>query len=99
MDPNPSDKAGSILQHALETQLSGNGDVAYDLFAQVSEMDPEAAEAWRGRAVTSTQADDALVSSAYATALRPSDQTLASEFEQRLQARLAGAATSAGGRT
>lgn len=85
MDTRSLDDFASVLQRAAEAKQSGDNQVAYEFYARASELNPSVAEAWQGRAATSTLVDDALVSSAYAAALMPGDQTLARELEQRVQ--------------
>lgn len=88
------DHPGTVLERGAEAQRSGDNDAAYEFYARASELSPNSAQAWRGRAATSPLVDDALVSFGYATALTPDDQTLAVEFDRRLRSRAA-AATSA----
>jgi tetratricopeptide (TPR) repeat protein len=85
------DDFASALQRASEAKQSGDNQVAYEFYARASELNPNAAEAWRGRAATSTLADDALVSLAYAVALTPGDKILVQEFERRVQSRVGAA--------
>jgi tetratricopeptide (TPR) repeat protein len=93
MQIDPWDDVGSSLQRASEAQVAGDNELAYDFFARASELSPNAAAAWRGRAVTSPLPDDALVSCGYAVALTPNDQTIAEELDQRIRARIDGATT------
>ena len=83
------DDAGSLLRSASEAQSSGDTELAYEFFARASELSPNSAQAWRGRAATTPLADDALISCAYAVALTPNDQSLGRELEQRIQSRAA----------
>lgn len=89
MPIDPWDDTGSLLQRASEAQDTGQLPAAYEMFARASELSPNAAQAWRGRAATTPLVDDSLVSWAYAAALTPNDQTLLRELDQRLRIRLA----------
>lgn len=86
MDASIQDDFAIFLQRASEARQSGDKQAAYEFYARASELNPNAAEAWLGRAQTSPLADDALVSSAYAVALTPGDEALAEELEKRVQA-------------
>src|SRR5919199_3647125 len=77
----------TILRRARAARESGAEQEAYDLFAQASELDPNDAEGWRGRAQTSTNQDDALLSWAYAAALDPHDMEARQSLNERLEAR------------
>jgi tetratricopeptide (TPR) repeat protein len=93
MTTNLWDDASSVLQRASVAQGSGDNELAYEFYVRASELSPNDAHAWRGRAATATLADDALVSCAYAAVLTPDDQTLSLELDQRLRTRAAEART------
>lgn len=83
-----NDSAG-LLEQASAAQRSGERELAYEFYARASELAPDTAQAWRGRAATTPLEDDALVSCAYAVALCPADHSLADELDQRLRIRCA----------
>lgn len=70
------DNPAEMLTRAQAARAQGDADLAYQLYARASEINPQDPTAWRGRAETSTNPDEALVSYGYANALAPTDQTL-----------------------
>jgi len=70
------DNPTEMLARAQAARVQGERELAYQLYARASELNPQDAQAWQGRADTATNADEALVSYAYAAALNPSDQSL-----------------------
>src|SRR4029079_5342520 len=64
--------------------------LAYQMFARASELNPQDAIAWQGRAETATSSDEALVSYAYATALDGNNQALGRTLDAAVAARVAG---------
>jgi tetratricopeptide (TPR) repeat protein len=91
MATDPWDDAGAVLQRAAEAQNTGDNEQAYAFYARASELNPDGAQAWRGRAATTTLTEDALVSCAYEAVLTPNDKTLAGELDQRIRSFAAGA--------
>lgn len=85
MSTNPWDDPGLVLHSAAEAQSSGDTDLAYEFYARATELSPNAALAWRGRAATTPLPEDALVSCAYALALTPNDQSLGTELDRRIK--------------
>ncbi len=87
MDTNPWNDFASVLQRAHDAQQRGDKELAYEFFARASELNPNAAEGWQGRAETSTVPDDTLLSLAYAAALEPANPTHKQELTQQLETR------------
>lgn len=71
------DNPTEMLARAQAARVQGDRELAYQLYARASELNPQDAQAWQGRADTATNADEALVSYAYAAALNPGDPPLA----------------------
>ena len=82
------DNPAEMLLRAHNARAQGDKELAYQLFARASEINPQDAQAWRGRAETAPSADEALVSYAYASALEPQDALLAKNLEQSLEQRM-----------
>ncbi len=93
MDINPWNDFGSVLQRARDAQQKGDTELAYEFFARASELNPNAAAGWQGRAATSTVPDDTLLSLAYAVALDPTNETGKHEFAERIETRAMAAQT------
>ncbi len=91
METNPWDDFQSVIQRAQNAQQKGDNELAYEFFARASELNPDAAEGWRGRAATATIPDDALVSIGYAVALQPEDAAQKQTLEQLIEIRNASA--------
>ncbi len=88
MDTNPWDDLKSIVRRAGEAERSGDRELAYEYFRRATELSPNLAEGWRGRAHTSNFPDDVLLSLAYASALAPDCEPEKRAFEAKLKERL-----------
>ncbi len=82
------DNPAEMLTRAETARALGDTALAYQLYARASEINPQDANAWRGRAETSANQDEALVSYAYANALAPQDQTLKQTLDASVAQRL-----------
>lgn len=85
------DNAGEMLSRAQSARSQGDRELAYQMFARASELNPQDAHAWQGRAETATSSDEALVSYAYATALDNSNQPLGRTLDAAVAQRVADA--------
>lgn len=91
MSSNSWDDPKHVIERADTALASGDRELAYQLFARASELDPQDARAWQGRAETASSADEALVSYGYAAALDPDNQPLGRTLDAALDHRLGGA--------
>jgi tetratricopeptide (TPR) repeat protein len=82
------DNPAEMLTRAQAARTQGDRDLAYQMFARASELNPQDPNAWQGRAETATNADEALVSYAYASALHPEDQPLARTLDASMAQRI-----------
>jgi len=82
------DNPSEMLARAETAQAQGDRDLAYQMYARASELSPQDAHAWQGRAATATSADEALISYAYASSLDPQDQSLAQKLDNALAERV-----------
>jgi tetratricopeptide (TPR) repeat protein len=82
------DDANEMLARAESAATQGDRELAYQMFARASELDPQVAKAWQGRAAMAVSTDEALVSLAYASALEPKDTGLAGNLDSALRARV-----------
>lgn len=85
------DNAGEMLTRAQTARTQGDRNLAYQMFARASELNPQDASAWQGRAETATSNDEALVSYAYASALSTENQNLARTLDAAIAHRVADA--------
>lgn len=85
------DDADEMLQRARTAHAQGDRELAYQMFARASELSPQDAQAWQGRAETASSSDEALVSYAYAAALEPEAQPLARTLDAAISQRAADA--------
>ncbi|MCG3139993.1 MAG: hypothetical protein HDKAJFGB_00930 [Anaerolineae bacterium] len=82
------DNPAEMLTRADTARALGDTALAYQMYARASEINPQDAAAWRGRAETCANPDEALVSYAYANALAPQDQTLKQTLDASVAQRL-----------
>lgn len=82
------DNPQEMLTRAQAARALGDRTLAYQMYARASEINPQDAIAWRGRAETCANQDEALVSYAYASALAPTDETLEHTLESSVEKRL-----------
>lgn len=82
------DNPNEMLTKAQTARAQGDTDMAYQFYARASELNPQQASAWQGRAETATSSDEALVSYAYASALDNSNSVLARTLDAALDQRV-----------
>lgn len=85
------DDPNEMLLRGQTARKQGDMELAYQMFARASELNPQDAQAWQGRAETATSADEALVSYGYAYALDEKNQPLARTLDATIARRTAGA--------
>ncbi len=83
------DNAGEMLTRAQAARAQGDRELAYQMYARASELKPQDASAWQGRAETATSNDEALVSYAYASALNTDNPNLARTLDAAIAQRAA----------
>ncbi len=82
------DNPAEMLSRAQIARSQGDQALAYQMYARASEINPQEANAWQGRAETATSADEALISYAYASALDSTNQPLARTLDAALAQRV-----------
>ncbi len=87
------DDVRQVLERADSARSLGERELAYQLYARASELNPQDAHAWQGRAETTASSDEALVSYGYAAALDPGNQPLKRTLDAALDQRLESAQT------
>lgn len=85
---NNWDDPVEMLVRAQAARTNGDRDLAYQMYARASELNPQEAQAWQGRADTAGSSDEALISYAYASALKPEDTPLARTLDTSLAKRI-----------
>lgn len=78
----------ALVRNARRAQNVGAQAEAYAYYSEVNDRDPQNLLGWIGRSETATDADEQLVSLAYALALDEKNQELANRLNQSLTARL-----------
>lgn len=78
----------ALVRNARRAQNAGAHAEAYAYYSEVNDRDPQNLLGWIGRSETATDADEQLVSLAYALALDEKNQELATRLNQSLTARL-----------
>ncbi len=91
VDAKTWDEYATLIESARESQQRGETETAYAAYARASELVPDLAAGWRGRAATTPDADDALVSLAYASAVDANDVALREQVMQQAVTRAASA--------
>src|SRR5436305_1791757 len=77
-----------MLSRAQTAHMQGDRELSYQLYARASEINPQDAQAWQGRAETANSTDEALVSYAYAAALDTQNQPLARTLDAAVAQRV-----------
>lgn len=85
--PNPVD-LDSLVRNARRAQSAGSLAEAYAYYSEVNDLDPQNASGWIGRSETATDADEQLVSLAYAVALDETNRELGGRLRLSLTSRL-----------
>jgi tetratricopeptide (TPR) repeat protein len=88
MSANDWDDPAQALTRASSARAQGDSELAYQLYARASELNPQETRAWQGRAETAASTDEALVSYAYAYALDPSSSSLERTLEAAIAQRV-----------
>lgn len=81
------DNPTELYERAQNARAQGDRELAYQLYARASELNPQDAKAWQARAETATSTDEELVSYAYAAALDPMNQELTRTLDATLTQR------------
>lgn len=81
-----------MLSRAQAARAQGDRDLAYQLYARASEINPQDATAWQGRAETAASSDEALISYGYASSLDTGNAPLSRTLDAALAHRVHGAA-------
>lgn len=79
----------AVLERAAQARAENDNASAFAYYARATELDPNRAEAWAGRAATSSQLDDALLSWTYACALAPENSTFTASLQERVDEKIA----------
>jgi tetratricopeptide (TPR) repeat protein len=79
----------AALERAAQARAENDNASAFAYYARATELDPNQVEAWEGRAATSSQLDDALLSWTYACALAPENSTFTASLQERLDEKIA----------
>lgn len=64
----------SVMRQAKRARAAGDMARALTLYSRATDLDPNSAEAWAGRASTTSSLDDAIAAWAYAVALAPGNE-------------------------
>lgn len=86
---NSWDDLNSILAQAERARADQDEMRAHTLYVRATQLDPNNATAWAGRAAMSFDPDDSIVAGGYALALAPQDEPARSVLAQRIQERIA----------
>lgn len=81
---HPWEDLATVLRHADAARAAGDPARAYAFYARATELDPNRATVWAGRAATTSDLDDAIISWGYALALAPDDGEARAALEQRV---------------
>jgi tetratricopeptide (TPR) repeat protein len=91
MMANPWEDVAIVLGHAEQARAANNLIRACAFFTRATELEPGNANAWMGRAATTSDQDDAILCWGHALALEPEDsnaqETLAARVDEKLDSR------------
>lgn len=82
------DNPDEMLSRAQQARTLDDQALAYQMYARASEINPQEAKAWQGRAETADSADEALISYGYAAALDSNNSSLARTLDAALAKRV-----------
>lgn len=82
------DDSTELLTRAQAARAQGDHEMAYQLYARATELNPQDATAWQGRAETAPSHDETLIGYAYASALDPTNKPLADTLDAALAKRV-----------
>ncbi len=83
----PWEDLAAVLRNAEQARAANENARAYTFYARATELDPNNAQAWIGRAGTAPDVDDAITSWGYALALKPDDEQGRGEIARRIAER------------
>jgi tetratricopeptide (TPR) repeat protein len=81
----PWDDLSAVLALGDQARAENNASRAFAFYARATELDPNSARAWSGRAATAPNLDDAIKSWAYARSLAPADDQAKAELGQCIE--------------
>lgn len=87
--PHSTQDLITVLERAAQARAEHDDAKAFAYYSRAIEIDPNRAEAWAGRADTSSRLDDALLSWAYACALSPTDSNFSTAMQKRVEEKIA----------
>lgn len=85
---SPWDDLTTVLQRAEQARSGNDIAIAYTFFTRATELDPNSAQAWAGRAALTPNLDDAITSWAYALALAPDNAPAREQLAKRVDEKL-----------
>jgi tetratricopeptide (TPR) repeat protein len=85
---HPWEDLATVLWHAEEARAANDPTRAYAFYARATELDPNHALAWAGRAATTSDSDEAIVSWGYAHALAPDDTDARAGLDRRVEGKI-----------
>jgi tetratricopeptide (TPR) repeat protein len=71
---HPWEDFATVMRHAHRARAAGDLQRALTFYTRALDLNPNSAEAWTGRASSTSNLDEAIVAWGYALALEPSDQ-------------------------
>ncbi len=84
----PWDDLAAVLKHAHDAQADRDSARAYTFYVRATELDSNNANAWAGKAATTTEIDEEIIGWAYTLALSPDNIQAQIRFEQSVGDRL-----------
>lgn len=86
---HPWEDLATVLRHAEEARAANDPTRAYAFYTRATELDPNHASAWAGRAATTSDSDEAIISWGYAHALAPDDVDARAGLDRRVEEKIA----------
>ncbi len=71
---HPWDDYATVMRHANRARAAGDLQRALAFYTRAIELDPNSAQAWTGRASSTSNQDEAIIAWGYALALDPNDE-------------------------
>lgn len=87
--PNSRQTLIDVLERAAQARAENDNASAFAYYSRATELDPNQVEGWAGRAATTRQLDDALLSWTYACALAPDNSTFTAALNERVDEKIA----------
>lgn len=75
--PHPWEDVATVMRHANRARAAGDLQRACTFYTRAIELNPNFAEAWEGKASTTSNLDEAIVAWGYALALAPNSEAQA----------------------